>query len=242
MQIQTKGSRHRLFWRPMASDVSNLPLPHGPVKPLLYTYRRCPYAMRARMALLHGGHAFDAFEIVLRDKPAELLRLSPKATVPVLQCPDGEVLEQSWDIMRWALMLQDPAGWWSRAQTPANLNLLALNDGEFKHHLDRYKYPERFGGVDASAHRDSALQVLLMPLQDRLRDAPYLGGAAPCATDIALFPFVRQFAAVAPAWFAQQPLPAVQGWLAAWLASPLFEACMVKLASQRATPFPGMSI
>lgn len=210
-----------------------------PVQPLLYTYRRCPYAMRARMALLVAGIGFDAFEIVLRDKPAQLLRLSPKATVPVLVCTDGTVIEQSWAIMEWALAPQDPQGWWSRAQTPANLELLAVNDGEFKHHLDRYKYPDRWGGSDALVHRGQAQEVLLTPLQHRLGSAPFLGGDTPCATDLAIFPFVRQFAAVDAAWFAQLQLPAVQAWLAAWQAGPLFAACMVKLASQCVTPFPG---
>ncbi len=112
--------------------------------PLLYTYRRCPYAMRARMAMLQANRRFLAFEIVLRDKPAALLALSPKGTVPVLQLPDGGALEESWDIMRWALESPDQEGWWSRAQSDENLDLLQRNDGDFKHHLDRYKYPERY--------------------------------------------------------------------------------------------------
>lgn len=213
-------------------------MPQHPAKPLLYTYRRCPYAMRARMALLKAGIEFDAIEIVLRDKPVGLLRISPKGTVPVMQCPGGQVLEQSWAIMQWALAPQDPQGWWSRAQTPENLALLALNDGEFKHHLDRYKYPDRFGGADASAHWAQAQMALLQPLQRRLDSARYLGGVLPCATDLALFPFVRQFAAVQPSAFAALPLPAVQAWLAHWLDSPLFAACMVKLPTQCRTPFP----
>ncbi len=207
--------------------------------PLLYTYRRCPYAMRARMALLVAGIAFDAFEIVLRDKPAALLALSPKATVPVLQLPDGRVLDQSWDVMRWAFEPDDPQDGWSRAQTPANLALLSNNDGEFKHHLDRYKYPERYAGADRDAHRQQALAALLEPLEQRLQAHPYLGGDTSCATDIAIFPFVRQFAAVEPAWFAQQPLPALQAWLAQWLNSALFDACMARLPRQTVTPFPG---
>ena len=105
--------------------------------PLLYTYRRCPYAMRARMALLQAGVAFDAFEIVLRDKPADLLALSPKGTVPVLRLSDGRILEQSLDIVRWAFTHTGyTAGWWARAQSGANLALLATCDGPFKHHLD----------------------------------------------------------------------------------------------------------
>lgn len=231
--------------------------------PLLYTYRRCPYAMRARMALLQAGRPFHAFEIVLRDKPAELLALSPKGTVPVLVLPGGEVLEQSWDIMRWAWCgeggrdpVPDEDGWWARAQTPENLGLVARNDGAFKRLLDRHKYPERFtangtaedppGGLTTAASVRAAacaeaLATCLLPLEARLQAKAHLGGATPCATDLAVFPFVRQFAAVDAAWFAAQALPALQAWLAHWLASPLFAACMAKLPAQRGVDFPGCS-
>lgn len=210
--------------------------------PLLYTYRRCPYAMRARMALLQAGVAFDAHEIVLRDKPAELLTLSPKGTVPVLRLPDGRVLEQSLDIVRWAFTQNgDGDGWWARAQSEANRALLATCDGTFKHHLDRTKYPERFGETaDVKArHHAQAVQVLLQPLDARLQQNAQLGGATPCATDIAIIPFVRQFAAVEPAWFDALPLPALQGWLRGWLAHDLFTRAMAKLEANRVGAFPG---
>ena len=130
--------------------------------PLLYSYRRCPYAMRARMALLVAGIAFDVHEIVLRDKPAAMLALSPKGTVPVLRLPDGSVLEQSLDIMRWAFAAHDPEGWWARAQSATHLDLLAACDGPFKRHLDRYKYPERFGDAgDRALQRDAAVDPRL---------------------------------------------------------------------------------
>ncbi|WP_255350716.1 glutathione S-transferase N-terminal domain-containing protein [Limnohabitans sp. DM1] len=198
--------------------------------PLLYTYRRCPYAMRARMALLQAQVRFEACEIVLRDKPAAMLAVSPKGTVPVLVLTGGLVLEQSWDIVRWAFEhTGDVGAWWARAQTPINLTLQAACDGPFKHHLDRTKYPERF--TDAQGrdwHREQALQTLLLPLDEQLRTAPQLGGNEPCAADIGIFPFVRQFAATDAAWWAAQALPAVQAWLARWLISPLFEAAMRK--------------
>jgi glutathione S-transferase len=206
--------------------------------PLLYSYRRCPYAMRARMALLVAGVAFDAHEIVLRDKPADMLALSPKGTVPVLRLPDGSVLEQSLDIMQWAFAVRDPEGWWARAQSTVNLDLLTACDGPFKQHLDRYKYPERFEVADRAQPRDAAVELLLQPLNARLLQAAQLGGHAPCATDIALFPFVRQFAAVEPAWFGQLPLPAVKAWLAGWLSHPLFEAAMAKLPTGQVVRFP----
>lgn len=210
--------------------------------PLLYSYRRCPYAMRARMALLVAGIAFEAHDIVLRDKPAAMLALSPKGTVPVLVLPDGTVLEQSLDIMQWAWHQHDPAGWWARAQSADHLALLAVCDGAFKHQLDRYKYPERFDDVEHRAQpRDAAVEALLAPLDAQLQRRPQLGGETPCATDLALFPFVRQFAAVEPGWFASLPLPALQAWLAGWLAHPLFEAAMVKLPTGQTVRFAAWS-
>ena len=203
------------------------------IQPLLYTYRRCPYAMRARMALLQAGVAFQAHELTsLRDKPAEMLAVSPKGTVPVLLLPTGEVLEQSLDIMRWAFaQTGDKDTWWARAQTPENQALLALCDGEFKGHLDRYKYPQRFDDALGTAHHASqAVAVLLNPLEASLKDQPQLGGATPCAADIGIFPFVRQFAAVNPEWFEALPLPDVKAWLAQWLVSSLFGSAMVKTA------------
>lgn len=192
------------------------------------------------MALLQAGRAFDAVEVSLRDKPASLLALSPKATVPVLQLPDGSVIEESWDIMRWALAAPDAQGWWARAQSPENLDLLRRNDGDFKRHLDRWKYPQRYPHetLTPQAHRDGALAVLLRPLEARLQGAPCLGGATPCATDLAVFPFVRQFAAVDPAWFAALNLPALRSWLNGWLGHPLFTACMHKLPAAGGHRFP----
>ncbi len=209
--------------------------------PLLYTYRRCPYAMRARMALLQAGVAFDAHEIVLRNKPADMVRVSPKGTVPVLKLGDGLVLEQSLDIMRWAFEATgDADGWWTRSQSTSNMELMSACDSAFKHHLDRYKYPERFGDTtDRKHHRSQAVQVLLITLNERLQTSAQLGGGSPCAADIGIFPFVRQFAAVEPDWFASLPLVALTRWLQSWLAHPLFAAAMVKLKPNQPVGFPG---
>ena len=192
--------------------------------------------MRARMALLQAGLAFEAIEVSLRDKPASLLALSAKATVPVLHLPDGRLIDESWDIMRWALAAPDSQGWWSRAQSPANLDLVQRTDGAFKRHLDRWKYPQRYASdpVSPDEHRDLALDALLEPLEDRLCAMPYLGGTTPCATDLAVMPFVRQFAAVDPEWFARQKLPSARAWLDSWLNSTLFSACMTKLPARGA--------
>ena len=135
--------------------------------PILYSYRRCPYAMRARMALWAAQIQVEVREISLREKPAHLLQISPKGTVPVLQLPDGTVLEQSLDIMQWALMQNDPQGWLN-AGRDAVQHLIAINDGDFKKALDRYKYPERYPEHSPAFYREQGeqfLQVLETALQ-----------------------------------------------------------------------------
>ena len=175
--------------------------------PILYSFRRCPYAMRARMALAVSGTGCHLREVKLSRKPAALIAASPKATVPVLVLPTGEVIEESLEIMRWALAQNDPQGWLQREDRA----LIEANDGPFKHHLDRYKYPDRHGS-DPAPHRAAGLD-LLQPLEHRLAAQPQLCGAEPGLTDFALVPFIRQFAATDRAWFAAQPFPAVQAWL-----------------------------
>lgn len=191
--------------------------------PILYSFRRCPYAMRARMAVAVSGTPVELHEVVLRDKPAEMLEASPKGTVPVLVLPDGRVLEESLDIMRWALSQCDPEDWLRHHDQ----NIVSASDGPFKQALDRYKYPHRYDLPDGTAHRDAAL-VHLGDLNDRLAAAPYLGGAQPAFTDIALFPFVRQFAATDAEWFAALPVPALQDWLSALVGSDLFVSIMTR--------------
>jgi glutathione S-transferase len=207
------------------------------LRPLLYTYRRCPYAIRARMALLQAEIAFDAYEIVLRDKPPAMLAASPKGTVPVLVLPDGPVIEQSLDIMQWALLANDREGWWDRSQTAGSQAWVALNDGAFKQHLDRYKYPEKFGTADRAIHREQAMSGLIEQLEEHLSKQTFLGGVQPCAADAAIFPFIRQFRAFDVAWFDAQPIQATQRWLKHWLTSTLFADCMKKLPANTRTTF-----
>ena len=197
--------------------------------PVLYSFRRCPYAMRARLALWVAGIALELREVKLAAKPPELLTASPKATVPVLVLADGTVIDESLDIMRWALGQSDPEGWLAGDDAV----LIAANDGPFKHHLDRAKYPGRYDEDGVTDHRAAAL-ALLAPLEERLARAPYLCGANRSLTDMALFPFIRQFASIDPAWFAAQPLPRLQAWLDAHLASDLFAAIMPKFATWKA--------
>ena len=200
--------------------------------PVLYSFRRCPYAMRARLALAISGVRVELREVKLRAKPASMLDASPKGTVPVLVLPDGQtpdgqvpdtqVIDESLDIMRWALGQRDPEGWLSR-DDPA---LIAANDGAFKRDLDAYKYPDRHG-TDPEASRDAGL-IFLRDLNQRLASSGQLSGAARGITDAAIMPFVRQFAAVDQAWFDSQPLPHLHRWLRHHLASDLFDTVMVR--------------
>ena len=213
---------------------------HSP-RPLLYSYRRCPYAMRARMALAYAGVQVDVVEVSLRDKPAAMLAVSPKGTVPVLVLPGGEVLEQSLDIVRWALAQHDPLDWlYARtdahnpdppdAQARAE-DWLARNDGPFKRALDAYKYPERNPDQTQAQHRDVAVAALITPLQAQLARCAFVLGGRPSYVDTALLPFVRQFAAVDRSWFeaqAPQAFADVARWLQAGVDSELFKAIMAK--------------
>jgi glutathione S-transferase len=186
--------------------------------------------MRARLALLVSGAEFTLCEVKLSAKPPEMLAASAKGTVPVFVLPDGRVIDESLDIMRWALGRHDPERWLDGNDA----SLIAANDGVFKHHLDRYKYPHRHGS-DAGEHRAAAL-ALLQPLEDRLRGDRYLCGPTRSLTDAALMPFVRQFAATDRLWFDAQPVPAVQRWLAEQIASPLFERVMEKASEPAPAP------
>ncbi|MFZ4688859.1 MAG: glutathione S-transferase [Polymorphobacter sp.] len=192
-------------------------------RPQLFSFRRCPYAMRARMALLVSGTAFDTIEVKLSAKPPALLAASPKGTVPVLALPGGQIIDESLDIMRWALARHDPEDWLA-ADDPA---LIAVNDGAFKHHLDRAKYPQRHG-ENPEPHRAAAL-ALLGTLEERLTTRANLCRDTPGFADIAIMPFVRQFAGIDPGWFAAQPVPRVQAWLARHMELPLFMAVMARV-------------
>ncbi len=184
--------------------------------------------MRARMALYQAGVVCEIIEVSLRNKPPALIALSPKATVPVLQTHEGHVIEESLDIMRWALEQNDPDGWLQSCAYDDHLEMLRTNDGAFKHWLDRYKYFERYPERPQEYYRDEAVKVLIEPLESRLSQYPYLGRTRPCLTDAAIFPFVRQFVAVDPGWFTSGPWTATQGWLERWLASEVFAAIMAR--------------
>lgn len=194
--------------------------------PILYSYRRCPYAMRARMALHVADIQVEIREIALRDKPAHMLQVSPKGTVPVLVLQDGSVIEQSIDIMLWALNIHDPDGW-LHADYAQTMRWIASNDGEFKQVLDHYKYPERYPEYSQLEYRTQG-EAFLQMLEDALQAQPYLLGEHASIADVAIFPFIRQFAAVDTEWFSQSPYLALGRWLAGWAQSDLFASIMRK--------------
>lgn len=197
--------------------------------PILYSFRRCPYAMRARMALRVSGQVCELREVVLRDKPPELLAISAKGTVPVLVDAEGQVIAESLEIMFWALHRHDPQGWLTpeRGNLAAMLTWIAPWDDQFKYHLDRYKYAYRYPGAEAQTHRQQASRYLEQ-LNAQLQQTRYVFGDGMSLADAAIAPFVRQFAHVDRHWFNAQPWPQVQHWLAAILESDIFSQIMEK--------------
>ena len=191
----------------------------------LYSFRRCPYAMRARMALRYSGVPVDIIEVSLKAKPAEMLAISPKGTVPVLDA-GGQVIDESLEIMRWALAQHDPQGWLLDGDSRI-AELIEANDQGFKVHLNRYKYAERYPEQPMEIYRAEGA-LYLQRLEELLTDRDYLLADHPSLADIALLPFVRQFAHVDREWFAQTPYVRLQAWLLRFLESELFTSIMKK--------------
>ncbi len=191
--------------------------------PILYSYRRCPYAMRARMALKVAGIEVEIREISLRDKPAHMLQVSAKGTVPVLILQDGKVIDESLAIMEYALK-----GYALEASINAPSRALILqNDTSFKQALDCYKYPERHKNKNQIEHRADG-EIFLQQMENLLQQNTCLFDAKPSFTDIAIFPFVRQFAAVDAAWWESAPYPKLRAWLNTLVNSELFKSIMTK--------------
>ena len=198
-------------------------------RPVLYSFRRCPYAMRARLAIASAGLECRLREVVLRDKPAAMLEASPKGTVPVLVLESGDVIDESLEVMLHALRANDPENWLpTRAGSLEEmLALIADNDGGFKHHLDRYKYAARYEKADPAHHRARGL-AFLSRLNEQLAASGELFGVRTSLADMAIMPFVRQFANADRRWFDAQDLPHLQRWLAAHLESRRFKSVMRK--------------
>ena len=201
--------------------------------PVLYSFRRCPYAMRARLALAVSDVKYELREVSLKNKSFEMLAESPKGTVPVLVLPAGQVIEESLDIMHWALTQNDPEGWLTAGLMDDMLALIAGNDGPFKYALDRYKYPNRYplesgGDVQTFALANQrAAASWLQTLETRLSQGWLCGHQASLA-DMATLPFVRQFAHTDAVWFAAQPWTRLRDWSVRFETSAIFTAVMSK--------------
>ena len=236
-QKDSSRERQRQWEKAKASDQAHIGAMHKTPRkavllpqgtPVLYSFRRCPYAMRARLALHAAGVQCELREVALKQKPEALLQASPKGTVPVLVLQD-RVIEQSLDIMLWALQAHDPQGWLPKdpdLQTDA-LQLVAQCDGDFKFHLDRYKYPNRYDLPDGQSHRAQGA-VFLAQLNTRLQNHDFLIDHQWRWADAAVIPFVRQFARADAVWFESQPWPALHAWLARFEASTAYDVVMEK--------------
>jgi len=193
---------------------------------ILYSFRRCPYAMRGRMSLYKAGFIIELREIELKNKPEQMLKISPKGTVPVLVLPDGTIIDESLDIMKWALGENDPDGWLNADETEMRF-LIERNDNKFKQALDHYKYPGRYPDEDCTGARDVCTEIL-NDLNNRLKKHQQILHNNTSMADIALFPFIRQCAFVDKEWFNNLPVPHLQKWLQEHLESTVFRAIMMK--------------
>jgi glutathione S-transferase len=197
------------------------------IYPILYTFRRCPYAIRARMALAYSKINVHQYEVDLKNKPQEMLQSSPKGTVPVLILEEGNVLDESMDIIMWALTQSDPEGWLCTELKDKSDDLIHYNDHEFKPILDKYKYSQNPEENDSNYYRDKA-NTYLNQLNSLLMNHRYLLADQITFADIAIFPFIRQFYMVDTSWFEHCEYKHLQAWLDSFLNSALFLAVMKK--------------
>jgi len=200
--------------------------------PILYSFRRCPYAIRARMALAYAGINYELREVSLKNKPREMLDISPKGTTPVMQIFFNQVsivLEESLDIMNWAIQQNDPLNWQNLSQESLELTkyLISVNDHEFKQNLDRYKYANRFPERSPEFYRQQG-EKFLQILESQLQKQDFLIGDRQTNVDIAIFPFVRQFAHVDLDWFGASAYQRLQQWLTWHETSTMFQSVMQK--------------
>ena len=195
--------------------------------PILYSFRRCPYAMRARMAIHISGQKCELREVLLRDKPTSMLEYSPKGTVPVLILQNGNVIDESLDVIDWALNLNDPDDWQRSKDTKKTKELISINDGEFKYHLDRYKYSKRYDNEDPEFHRKKCLKFI-ESVNNELNNSKYIFDDNISYADIVLLPFIRQFRIADMEWFDSLPYDNLKEWLSSFLNSPLLNSIMKK--------------
>ena len=195
--------------------------------PILYSFRRCPYAMRARMAIHISGQKCQLREVLLRDKPPSMLEYSAKGTVPVLILQDGKVIDESLDVIDWALNLNDPDDWQRSKDTKKTKELIKINDGEFKYHLDRYKYSKRYDNEDPEFHRKKCLKFI-ESINNELNNSEYIFDDNISYADIVLLPFIRQFRIADIEWFDSLPYDNLKKWLSSFLDSSLLNSIMKK--------------
>ncbi len=212
--------------------------------PILYSFRRCPYAMRARIGLVEAGIKVELREIILRDKPAHMLEISPKATVPVLLLPEGKVIDESLDIMLWALLQNDPNNLLKPDDSIMQRLINQTNnnrESHFKSHLDRYKYSSRYDDDQSQAvgleARDQAL-IYIQKLNVLLSDSKFLLGNTPCVADYAIAPFIRQYANTNRDWWDQLPYPNIKNWLTNFIESKLFQTTFTKFPTWQTSDEP----
>ena len=195
--------------------------------PILYSFRRCPYAMRARMAIHISGQKCELREVLLRDKPPSMLEYSAKGTVPVLILQDGKVIDESLDVIDWALNLNDPDDWQRSKDKEKTKELIKINDGEFKYHLDRYKYSKRYDNEDPELHRKKCLKFI-ESINNELNNSEYIFDDNISYADIVLLPFIRQFRIADIEWFDSLPYDNLKKWLSSFLNSSLLNSIMKK--------------
>ena len=195
--------------------------------PILYSFRRCPYAMRARMAIHISSQKCEIREVLLRDKPPSMLEYSSKGTVPVLVLQSGEVIDESLDVIDWALNMNDPDNWQRSKNNEKTKELIKINDGEFKYHLDRYKYSKRYDNEDPEFHRKKCLKFI-ESINNELNNSEYIFDDNISYADIVLLPFIRQFRIADMEWFDSLPYDNLKKWLSSFLDSSLLHSIMKK--------------
>ena len=198
--------------------------------PVLYSLRNCPYAMRARIAIFKAKQTVQLRDVVLSNKPAEMIAASPKATVPVLVLPDEVVIDESLAVMLWALNETDPDDLLHKQNEHSlsvMLELINTFDTEFKAYLEQYKCAKRYKENNIDECR-ALCEQLIQVLEDRLKNHNFLFSDWESLADIALLPFIRQFARVERQWYLQSPYPNVRNWLNNYLQSPMFTKVMAK--------------
>ena len=197
--------------------------------PILYSFKRCPYAMRARMAIYLSQIVVEHREVSLKNKPKSMMEISPKGTVPVLLLENGDVIDESMDIINWCLetksrvfkdILDD-------SQKAFTKKIIKIFDEKFKFHLDRYKYATRYKNVDAVSHRDACLDIL-KTLDKNINNTKWFFSNNVNKIDISVLPFIRQFRIADPLWFdANKNIPNIQIWLENFLQSKLLNEVMI---------------